>query len=103
MGHHYTAASLNGPTTEADYAETGILETSSTAFVVGVTVLLVGLALFYAATAVKGHVNTANTVEALFTGVDLSYLRGFIIQRPPPSVSGDDSAEGGRAIKFVQR
>ena len=48
----------------------------------GVTVLLVGLALYYAFYAVKGHVNTANTLEALFTGVDRIYLKNFTIRRP---------------------
>ena len=59
-----------------------MLSTTSTAFVVGITVLLVGLTLYYAATAIKAHVNTSNTVEALFTGVDRSYLKGFSIKRP---------------------
>jgi hypothetical protein len=34
----------------------------------------VALTVIYSAVAVKGHVNTANTLEALFKGVDSEYL-----------------------------
>ena len=94
-------------------SNTGILDTASTAFVGGLTVLLVILAIFYASSAVKGHVNTSNTVEALFTGVDRSYLKGFTIQRPDgtrPSQKEEDPSSihsspkrMSRSLKFLQR
>lgn len=52
-----------------DSVQTGLLDQASLGFVVGVTILLVALAIVYAAIAVKKHVNTANTVEALFAGI----------------------------------
>jgi general stress protein CsbA len=45
-------------------------------------VLLVALTVVYSAIAVKRHVNTANTLEALFKGVDSEYLKEFVIVRP---------------------
>lgn len=78
----FTTVSLHQTQQAQADADMGVLSTTSTAFVVGVTVLLVGLALFYAASAVKAHVNTSNTVEALFSGVDRAYLKGFAIKRP---------------------
>ena len=44
--------------------------------------LLVALTVVYSAIAVKRHVNTANTLEALFKGVDSEYLKEFVIVRP---------------------
>ncbi len=49
--------------------ETTVLSVTSTAFVIGTTVVLVSLAILYAASAVKIHVNASNTIEALFKGV----------------------------------
>lgn len=44
--------------------------------------VLVALAILYAAGAVKQHVNASNTVEAMFKGVDEEYLKEFVIKRP---------------------
>jgi len=66
----------------AGAAETLVLQTASTAFVISATVILVALTVCYAASAVKGHVNTASTVEALFTGVDKACFKEFTIKRP---------------------
>jgi hypothetical protein len=59
--------------------ETSVLATTSTAFVIGITVILVALAILYAASAIKQHVNTANTVEAIFKGVGAQHLKQFTI------------------------
>jgi hypothetical protein len=74
--HQYTLIA------EQQLKETGVLQTASQAFVIGVTVLLVALTVVYSAIAVKGHVNTANTLEALFKGIDSEYLKEFVIMRP---------------------
>ena len=76
MIHQYTLIA------EQQLKQTGVLQTASQAFVIGVTVLLVALTVIYSAIAVKGHVNTANTLEALFKGVDSEYLKEFVIMRP---------------------
>lgn len=75
----------------AGAAEIAVLQTASTAFVISMTVILVALTVCYAASAVKGHVNTSSTVEALFTGVDNACFKEFTIKRPvadPDNVSG---------------
>jgi hypothetical protein len=74
--HQYTLIA------EQQLKETGVLQTASQAFVIGVTVLLVALTVVYSAIAVKGHVNTANTLEALFKGIDSEYLKEFVIMKP---------------------
>jgi hypothetical protein len=65
-----------------DVASTSLLDQASLGFVAGVTVLLVALAVLYGAIAVKKHVNTANTVEALFAGSNRKQLGEFAIRRP---------------------
>jgi hypothetical protein len=79
--------------------ETSVLATTSTAFVIGITVVLVALAILYAASAVKQHVNASNTVEAMFKGVDEEYLKEFVIKRPETP----QGARGGRALKVIQK
>ena len=78
--------------------ETSVLATTSTAFVIGITVILVAVAILYGASAVKQHVNTSNTVEAMYKGVEAEYLKGFEIKRPESAPKG----HGGRALKIMQ-
>jgi hypothetical protein len=61
---------------------------------------LVILAIIYAANAVKGHVNTANTLEALFAGIKAQYLDGFSLVRP--SVESLKKKRGIRSLKVLQ-
>ena len=72
------------------------MATTSTAFVIGITVILVAVAILYGASAVKQHVNTSNTVEALFQGVDQEYLKDFTLRRPT-----DRGSNMSRALKMV--
>ncbi len=57
---------------------------------------MVALAILYAASAVRGHVNASNTVEALFKGIGQEYLQEFHIKRP------ESSESGSRALKAIQ-
>lgn len=79
--------------------ETSVLATTSSAFVIGITVILVVLAILYAASAVKQHVNTSNTVEALFKGVEFEYLKDFSIKRPEPAQGQNPT----RAMRTIQK
>ena len=74
--HQYTVIA------EKELKETGVLQTASSAFVIGVTVTLVVLTVIYAAIAVKAHVNTANTLNAIYRDVHQDYLSEFVIMRP---------------------
>ena len=82
--------------------ETTVLVKASSAFVITVTIALLGLTLIYAGIAVKMHVNASSTVDALFMHLGEDTLKDFVIRKPSQQ-HPEQAVPGSRAAsKAVQ-